>query len=671
MLCKLSLRNIRRSMKDYAVYFFTLIIGVSVFYMFNAIGTQMSFLRLSDDSREIAGLLITLISGMSVFVAVVLGLLIVYASRFLMKRRSREFALYLLIGMSKGKISLLLMMETVLIGLGSLVVGLLLGLGLSQLMSALVANLFEADMTAYHFTVSVEALWKTVLYFAVIYLVAMVFNSAMISRVKLIDLIQAGKKTEQVKLKNPQLCGLVFLLAAGLLGYAYYQVGWDYGQLDAPGKLILYIIMGAVGTVLVFWSLSGMLVRLFMSMKKVYYRGLNAFTFRQIAGKINTMVLSMSVICLMLFVTICALCSSLSVRNSMKANMDTQCPADAEVLVEVMGKSPDVLQFYTEAELKPEKYFSEYVQVFTYAPVIEPEDGFPDGSRYYLFCMKESDFNSLRKLYRQETIALQHGEYALVCDFTPSLQLFDGLLSQGKRMSVNGWQLRPAYPACVRGFMNISSQHIEAGFLVVPDDIIGDMPWNQAALIGNYAATSSAEKKQTEEIFRQDLQEKVWPVIITTYPNETIGYSLRTRLELLQASIGLGAVVTFLGLYIGLVFLIASGAVLALKSLSESVDHAGQYEMLHKIGAEEKMLSQSLFRQTGIFYLLPLLLACFHSIFGMKFAINVLEEFGTAGLAHSIITTLLILLCIYGGYFVVTYFSSKGILRERRGTDPI
>ena len=101
------------------------------------------------------------------------------------------------------------MMETVLIGLGSLVVGLLLGLGLSQLMSALVANLFEADMTAYHFTVSVEALWKTVLYFAVIYLVAMVFNSTMISRVKLIDLIQSGKKAEQIKLKNPLLCGLV------------------------------------------------------------------------------------------------------------------------------------------------------------------------------------------------------------------------------------------------------------------------------------------------------------------------------------------------------------------------------------------------------------------------------------------------------------------------------
>ena len=666
MLCKLSLRNIRRSMKDYAVYFFTLIIGVSVFYMFNAIGTQISFLRLSDDSREIAGLLTTLISGMSVFVAIVLGLLIVYASRFLMKRRSREFALYLLMGMSKGKISLLLMMETVLIGLGSLVVGLLLGLGLSQLMSALVANLFEADMTAYHFTVSVEALWKTVLYFAVIYLVAMVFNSVMISRVKLIDLIQSGKKAEQIKLKNPLLCGLVFLLAAGLLGYAYYQVGWNYVQLNAPGNLILYIIMGAIGTVLVFWSLSGFLARMFISMKKVYYRGLNAFTFRQIAGKINTMVLSMSVICLMLFVTICALCSSFSVRNSMKANMDTQCPADAEVLVEAMGRSPDMMLFFTKAGLDPEKYFSEYVQVATYAPVVEPEYDFPDESRYYFFCMKESDFNSLRSLYRQESITLQSDEYALVSDFSPSLQVFDRLLSQGMQMSVDGQQLRPAYPACVRGFMNISSQHTEAGFLVVPDDIIGDMPWNQAALIGNYAAASSAEKKQTEEIFRQDLQEKVLPVIRETNKNEDYAYSWRTRLDLLQASVGLGAIVTFLGLYIGLVFLIASGAVLALKSLSESVDHAVQYEMLHKIGAEENMLSHSLFRQTGIFYLLPLLLACFHSIFGMKFAINVLEVFGTAGLAHSIFTTFLILLCIYGGYFVVTYYSSKGILKERR-----
>ena len=87
MLFKLSISNIRRSLRDYAIYFFTLMIGVSVFYVFNAISGQAAMMKLDESSYEIIDLLSTVLSGISIFVAGVLGLLIVYASRFLMKRR--------------------------------------------------------------------------------------------------------------------------------------------------------------------------------------------------------------------------------------------------------------------------------------------------------------------------------------------------------------------------------------------------------------------------------------------------------------------------------------------------------------------------------------------------------------------------------------------------------
>ena len=205
MLFKLSISNIRRSLRDYAIYFFTLMIGVSVFYVFNAISGQAAMMKLDESSYEIIDLLSTVLSGISIFVAGVLGLLIVYASRFLMKRRKREFALYMTLGMGKGSISRLLLIETGIIGLGSLAAGLLVGIGLSQLMSALVANLFEADMTAYKFTVSVKAITKTILYFGVMYFVVMIFNSIVVTKMKLIDLMQSGKRSEQIKLKNPML----------------------------------------------------------------------------------------------------------------------------------------------------------------------------------------------------------------------------------------------------------------------------------------------------------------------------------------------------------------------------------------------------------------------------------------------------------------------------------
>ncbi|MBR1741001.1 MAG: FtsX-like permease family protein, partial [Lachnospiraceae bacterium] len=333
MLYKLSISNIRKSLKDYAVYFFTLIIGVSIFYVFNAVGTQTAFLKLEGDTREIAELLKTMLSGLSVFVAIILGLLVVYASRFLMKRRKKEFALYLMLGMEKGEISMILLLETLFIGLGSLATGLLIGIGLSQIMSAVVVSLFDADMTAYRFTLSVEAVLKTVIYFGIMYLVVVLFNSVVIGKCKLIDLMQSDKRSEEMKLKNPVLCVIVFFLSAGALGFAYHKVGWEYAKLSDT-ILLFSIALGAVSTFFIFWSVSGLFLRIIMSMKRLYFRNLNSFTFRQLSSRIHTMVFSMTVICLLLFVTICTLTSAFSLRNSMNDNLESQCPADMELMVD-------------------------------------------------------------------------------------------------------------------------------------------------------------------------------------------------------------------------------------------------------------------------------------------------------------------------------------------------
>ena len=142
--------------------------------------------------------------------------------------------------------------------------------------------------------------------------------------------------------------------------------------------------------------------------------------------------------------------------------------------------------------------------------------------------------------------------------------------------------------------------------------------------------------------------------------------AMPSTMKLGMAIAFLGAIVAFLGLYIGLVFLIACGAILALKELSDSVDSIGRYEMLRKIGADEGDISRSLFRQTGIFFLLPLIVAAIHSVFGMKYLIFFLEVFGTENIGSSVGLTLSTLLLIYGGYFLVTYFSSKSIIKGRR-----
>lgn len=680
MLFKLSVSNIRRSLRDYTIYFFTLIIGVSVFYVFNAIGSQAAMLQVSQNRSDIIELLSSMLSGVSVFVAGVLGLLIVYASRFLIKRRNKEFALYMMLGMGKGKISAILLLETVLIGIGSLGAGLIVGIGLSQLMSALVANLFEADMTAYKFSISGEAIVKTILYFAVMYLVVMVFNSAVITKMKLIDLIQSGKRSERIKLKNPWLCVLIFLLAAVMLGFAYYQVGWNYSELTGK-KMALSIALGAFATLLIFWSVSGMLLRIVMSMKSAYFRSLNAFTFRQISSKVGTMVFSMTVICLMLFVTVCTLSASFSIRNSMNANLKELCPADFELYasydepvedldivseckengLDLMSNAGETVRFYTYSD----KAFT--FQTFLGDKYEQIHASYPNLIyNWAMELVRISDYNALMQLYGREPMTLDEEEYILLCDFKSARSVMDSILEEGYPIEVFGQALHSRCDACQDGFIHISSQHLNAGLFLVPDSVLdGKLPTCDY-IIGNYKAADKAGKSETERAVRQDFE-----TLLTHYSDLSVeekgGHlDFETKLDIAEATVGLGAMITFLGLYIGLVFLIACGAILALKELSESVDSIGRYEMLRKIGAEESDISRSLFRQTGIFFLLPLLLACVHSVFGMKFAAYFLEVFGTEKMAESIAATSIILLLIYGGYFLITYFCSKGIIKERK-----
>ena len=328
MLFKISLKNIKKSIKDYAIYFFTLVLGVAIFYVFNSIDSQTVMLNVTKRTYEIIDLMTNLLSGVSVFVSFILGFLIIYASRFLMKRRNKEFGVYLTLGMSKRKISLILFIETLLIGIVSLVVGLALGIFLSQFMSILVASLFEADMTRFKFVFSRSACIKSLIYFGIMYLLVILFNTISVSKCKLIDLIYSNKKSEKVKIKNPILCIIIFIISSCMLGYAYYLVTGGVEKLTNFNMIFIPITLGLISTFFIFWSLSGLILKITMSIKNIYYKDLNCFTLRQISSKVNTTVFSMTIISIMLFITICVLSSSLSLKNSMTANLNSLAPVD-------------------------------------------------------------------------------------------------------------------------------------------------------------------------------------------------------------------------------------------------------------------------------------------------------------------------------------------------------
>lgn len=694
MLFKLSFQNIKKSFKDYAIYFFTLILGVAIFYIFNSLESQTILLNVSSRTQEMIALMMNILSAVSIFVAFILGFLIIYASRFLMKRRNKEFGIYLTLGMSKRSISKLLLFETILIGLISLVVGIFIGVFFSQIMSVFVANSFEADMTNFTFVFSNSAMLKTIFYFGIMYFCVMVFNTISVSKCKLLDLLYANRKSETVKLKNPFLCILVFLISLGGLSYAYYLVTAGIETLQSADSIFLPIGLGIVTTFLIFWSLSGIFLRIAKQMKKSYFHHLNSFTVRQISSKINTTVFSMGFITLMLFFTICILSSALSIKNSMTNNLKTMVPFDAQFIKRmdlerkktITGTDYDSflndrdrfdtkLNILETLERSNKDLIADLTDIISFNTYEYPDLNFKStlGSAfskiqetyYYMNfdTMEElvriSDYNKIAQSFHLPTYELQDDEYILLADFDGLKEIRNEGLKAKTPITISGKTYYPKYDNCQNGFIYMSQSHVNSGLFLVPDDAVDDNFRENNILIANYTGSSKEEKQFTESM--------VDSLPNTSYMKslEQSGLSVSTKISIYESSIGLSAMVTFIGLYLGIIFLISSAAILALKELSESTDNKTRFQMLRKIGVDEKMINQALFLQIAIFFLFPLIFAIIHSIFGIQFCNYIIETFGNEKLLQSILMTSFFLIFIYGGYFLLTYMCSKNIIKEK------
>ena len=683
MLFKLSIKNIQKSIKDYAIYFLTLVLGVAIFYVFNSIESQTVMMKVSSNTLEIINLMNQLLSSVSVFISFILGFLIIYASRFLIKRRNKEFGIYLTLGMSKRKISLILFFETLIIGILSLGVGLLIGFFLSELMSLLVANLFEADMTNFRFIFSSSAALKCLIYFGIMYLIVMIFNTISVSKCKLIDLINSSKKTEKIKLKNPILCVIIFIIACVMLIYSYYFVTSDSKLSGDVTSLYIPIVLGALSTFLIFWSLSGLILKIVMNMKGLYYKGLNSFTLRQVSSKINTTVFSSTIICLMLFITICFLSSCLSIKNSLTGNIDELSKVDVEIIKDrnvtddfikdyelndeiIADTKIDILETLKNNNIDKNN-FKDMLIVYYYKTNLTLQDTLGDAyeevkEKFPLmnFFTKEnimsiSDYNKVAKLYGNKTYTLKENEYIVTADYNSMIDIRNKALNKNSKVTVNDNVLTPKYSECKYGFVDVGAQHLNSGIIVGPDNVVNENMPKKEILLANYNANTKVEKQKINSLINN---------LENTY-NKTNLVSYNTKIDMLESSIGLGALVTFIGLYLGIIFLISSAAILALKELSESTDNKERYKMIRKLGADEKMINKALFNQIFIFFMIPLSLAIVHSIFGIKFAKKILGTMGISGLTSSITMTFIFLVLIYGGYFLLTYFASKNIIRER------
>ena len=725
MLAKLAFRNIGRSVKDYSVYFVTLVFGVAVFYAFNSVTSQSILFDLEDAaSASVFEMTGQFIGMFSVVIACVLGFLVLYANGFLIRRRKQEFGTYLMLGMNPRSVSAIVLMETAAVGFVSLVVGLALGFALSQGLSFVTAGLFNIEMTQYRFIFSVDGFVLTLMCFVLIFAVTGLFNTLSIRRYKLIDLLSARSKNARFRVRNPWISLVGFVAAVGVVAWSYLTL-LDNGLMQFDEGFWKATVLMVIGTFLLFWSLAGFALAVIERTRGIYFKGLAMFTMRQIASKVNTAFVSLSVVCIMLFFSLTVFSTGMGLARAFSGNIEDGTVYDATLTANVYLNAGGVhdeeaLASMSEEDREYQRVADEKAAAVTAdaeaygwdiaakladsSPVWDrlvdrsaQIDAFVNDDVSYGELMDRyghdtgnekqnealhnqgvtligvSQFNAAAELSGRPTVDVGEDGYAVNNTLDAMKALSEAVSRKGETIEAAGRTLTATG--------ELRSQPLEdAAFsasgaeLIVPDAVIAELRAQGAipeqSLLNLMYKTDRVEG---DKLLAEMLAEvspasaevaasgwafgpKPWPVTLSF-----------TAEEVLVQSSGMNLMISYLALYIGFVFLIATAAILAIQQLSETSDSLGRYQVLAEIGCDRRMIFRSLRTQVLVYFLVPLALAVSHTVCAVGIiSDSVLAQLGVSVLEPAMMTGVLVGI-VYGAYLLVTYFASRSIVRASLG----
>lgn len=730
MLCKLAWGNVRRAGRDYLVYLLTLTLGVTVFYAFNTISMQVDIAGI--DEKGLAQVMGSMLGDLTYFLAGVMAFLMVYANNFIMKRRKKEFGLYQVLGMGRGRVATIMALETVIVSVVAFVVGIVLGVGLSQLMTFFTASLFKTQIANFHFFFSVHAFNLALACMLVMFVLTLLLNLRAVRRTKLIELMGAERRNESIKTRNPWIAIAIFAVGVVLVGVAYYRLlrdgfpltATDSKPQEAMNQFGITTAMVTVGTFALFWGLSGMLIKLLQSLRGVYWRGLNMFTVRQLAAKVNTVCFSMGVIAMLLFLAITSVTCGMSIANVMNENLERCNPVD--VSQTYVYYTPDTFDYYKEyvnpsdeadrmvpadttVDLYPAWHgrdssadnndetgkkvdiadvAGEHVQIDSYLsypfggsnPSVTPSEmckimgeklpkafGGSNADTMGLFVTPASQYNKLRQMMGEEPVHIGHDQYLLTCDMGGELvDLYTKYMAGGHALTLGGHTLKPATDKSDEDTAAIANSAMGSnpGTVVVADELLSQLnlqPYSSSLLVNYKQGMDTTEADESikytllDDLLVDGKKPGSWGTFIT-------------RSEMYTQAAQMNGLISYLAIYIGFVLVVACAAILSIQQLSNVADGSRSYRVLAQIGCDDRQIRHSVMAQQAVFFLFPLAVGLAHSFVALKVIIELVSILGNMSIGGTVGLTCAIFLAAYGGYFLVTYLMSAGMVQAAIAT---
>lgn len=700
MFYRLIYRNAKRSRKENLIYFATLVTAVASFYIILSLGRQDVILFLREFESDAINKLLALMPIVYLFALFLLFFLILFANQYQLNRRSKEFGLYLMLGMRKERLVLQLLIEGFMTSILALIGGILIGGFLAEIISLTVSKLAGQGIIGHQISLSVSAIFFTIIGFLFIQLIALVILGGRLFNQEVHQLLyeQMDKKQDMGHFK-----GNAFHIMVGivLLGVAYWIVLYRF--MDFAGLLVFVALaLGCLGTFFFmrgFGKLFGLLASL---SERKSMKGLYTFTLRQFQENIANKSTSVAITSILITLSIIFITNGASTIISFESAY-TRSSSVYDFTVD--GDHQKVEQFLTSDKMAP--YVEDLNQLEIGKMKFQDDRGgddmplslvdwsklreqiimsLPNNYKEQIlsgemqsysisqenpealnlfgvleidvtapYLIPESSYNGLLEAIGEKPLNLDSDEIALY--FNPDLMPMDNLdsmpvldnileeaIKEGQSlMSINDKEvlIRPSIP--MRGLVADRSVEIHSAF-IVPDYMFESLLNTQS--YRSYWNFRIPQKLQEQQGLMKPMMEARNILKSSDYKYESYLQNYGRKLFYVVAG-------SYTILYMGFLFFIIACTVLALQFLTQMRQTGHRYVTLSMLGAKRKQMKKSMHRQVLLTFLLPMSLACISGAVGIRAMISfVIIRIEDNALLYPITFTfaciIIIILVIYG-----------------------
>lgn len=677
MYAQLAKTNVRKSIKDYLIYFITIAICVSLFYAITSLSSS-DYELITEESYNFRALKIIL-QYSTYLITAILILLIAYVNKYMIGRRKREFATYVLLGAEQRSVSLMFFIETIVVGFLAIITGIFVGTLFSQAITAIVLISAKQEVV-FSIKLYADTVVITFIFFISMFCIIGLYNVIVLRKIKLIDMLNAHKQVEfQFKRSNKVYIAIFVVSIIMYIISGSYTVKLINSEIDYSVKSLMYIgislITFIIGTYALFYSIAYIMIYIKNKWINFKYEGTNLFLIGAIVSKVKTAPILMATISITFLGAMISFIMTLVMSQWSMGYLDMRVPYDIEIrnnystnfLAQSNIDDIKVIPKLDYSEIvewlnNNEKDIESYCQVEKY--IISHDDNIKS-----TLAIKLSDFNKLRTMLGYDEIELNDKEFTIQWHNAVSDEVINNYVGKNSKLNINGVTYNISQYSSYKESIGEGFYSNSDNIIILPDEVCDNLDFIETNFVANienkmkYEEANEFRQNYIYNWFRSNNSE-----FVTKYSDENdITYRvIDIRIKSLEINNILITTLAMriLGVYLGIVLLMISLTILSLSQLTDSIEHKDRFNVLRKLGVEENQINKIILKQISIYFIVPITIAMIGAaIFIYNYYLiynDIITVFvGNIEFILSIIFGVALMIVIYMCYFIGTYYTFK------------